>query len=137
MIQIENIALEVTDVVKNYPQTRALKGVSLSVNRGEVFGLLGPNGAGKTSLISIIVTLEQASGGQVKVFGHDVAREPKQTKMHTGWVPQEVISHGFFSVEEILIFHSGYYGIKHPKERVEYLIRGLGLWDHRMKKVKQ
>src|SRR5665213_352689 len=109
MTQPATIPLRVTDVVKNYEHTKALSGVSLQVNRGEVFGLLGPNGAGKTSLISIIVTLEEASGGQVKVFGHDVAKEPKLSKVHTGWVGQEVISHGFFSVEEIMHFHSGYY----------------------------
>src|ERR1035437_2438883 len=98
------LPLQVTDVVKNYEQTKALAGVSLTVNRGEVFGLLGPNGAGKTSLIAIIVTLENATGGQVKVFGHDVAKEPKLSKMNTGWVGQEVISHGFFNCDEILNF---------------------------------
>ena len=137
MSQAATSALFVQDVVKEYPRVRALSGVSLSVNPGEVFGLLGPNGAGKTSLISIIVTLEQATRGLVKVFGHDVNHEPKAAKMNTGWVPQEIISHGFFSVEEILMFHSGYYGVKHPKERVKYLINSLGLSEHKDKKVKQ
>lgn len=130
-------ALEVLNVVKEYPRVRALAGVSFNVGRGEVYGLLGPNGAGKTSLISIIVTLEKATQGKVKVFGHDVALDPKMSKMHTGWVPQEIITHGFFSVEEILMFHSGYYGVKQPKNRVKYLIDSLGLSEHKDKKVKQ
>lgn len=137
MSQSANPALEVTDLFKNYASVQALNGVSFNVNRGEVFGLLGPNGAGKTSLISIVVTLEQASKGRVKVFGNDVATSPKAAKMNTGWVPQEIITHGFFSVEEILHFHSGYYGVKHPKERVDYLMESLGLMEHRQKKVKQ
>src|ERR1700712_2521012 len=126
MTQDATLPLQVLNVVKNYEQTKALAGVSLHVNRGEVFGLLGPNGAGKTSLISIIVTLEEASGGSVKVFGHDVAKEPKLSKMNTGWVGQEVISHGFFNAEEILTFHAGYYGVKLPKDRIEFLLHGLG-----------
>jgi ABC-2 type transport system ATP-binding protein len=137
MTQTATEALRVTDVVKNYAQTKALAGVSLHVDRGEVFGLLGPNGAGKTSLISIIVTLEEASAGKVEVFGHDVSKQPKLSKMHTGWVGQEIINHGFFDCEEILQFHSGYYGVKLPQDRIEFLLHGLGLWDHRHKKVKQ
>jgi len=129
--------LEVTDVTKTYETTKALLGVSLNVKKGEVFGLLGPNGAGKTSLISIIVTLEKATSGKVHVFGHDVATDSKASKMRTGWVGQEIINHGFFNVEEILQFHSGYYGVKEPKERIDYLLNSLGLWDHRHKKVKQ
>jgi ABC-2 type transport system ATP-binding protein len=52
-------------------------------------------------------------------------------------VPQEVINHGYFSVEEILYFQAGYYGVKSPRERIQYLLEGLGLFEHRLKKVKQ
>ena len=130
-------ALSVENVVKTYGQVRALKGISFTVKPGEVFGLLGPNGAGKTSLISIIVTLEKATQGKVKVFGHDVAQDSRQTKLKTGWVPQEVINHGYFNVVEILEFHAGYFGLYRPKERIEYLLNGLGLSLHRHKRVKQ
>ncbi|MGE0528826.1 MAG: ABC transporter ATP-binding protein [Bdellovibrionales bacterium] len=135
--QNTTVALHVDSVVKHYGTVAALTGVTLSVDRGEVFGLLGPNGAGKTSLISIIVTLERATNGQVSVFGWDVVRSPREAKLRTGWVPQEIISHGFFDVREILKFHAGYYGVAHPKERIDYLLQGLGLWEHRHKKVKQ
>jgi len=127
--------LEIDNVVKNYGATQALAGVSLSLEPGEVFGLLGPNGAGKTSLISIIVTLEKLTAGRVKVFGHEV--HSRQAKLNMGWVGQEVITTGFFSVEELMGFHSGYYGVKNPKARVEELLNDLGLWEHRHKKVKQ
>ncbi len=133
----EFAALSVESVKKSYGSVQALKGVSFDVKPGEVFGLLGPNGAGKTTLISITVTLERASSGSVRVFGHDVAKDPRQAKMNIGWVPQEVINHGYFSVEEILGFHSGYYSVKNPKPRIEYLLNGLGLFEHRSKKVKQ
>ncbi len=136
-MQSFDMALSVENLKKSYGQTQALRGVTFGVKPGEVFGLLGPNGAGKTSLISIIVTLERATSGQVKVFGHDVSREPRQAKWRTGWMPQEIINHGFFSVEEILNFHAGYYGVRAPRERIAYLLDGLGLYEHRQKKVKQ
>lgn len=130
-------ALSVENVVKTYGKVQALKGVSFEVKRGEVFGLLGPNGAGKTSLISCIVTLEKLTGGSIRVFGHDPNLNPREAKTNTGWVPQEVINHGYFNVEEILYFQSGYYGVRNSKDRIEYLLNGLGLFEHRHKKVKQ
>lgn len=137
MIKNPASALSVENVIKTYGQVEALKGVSFEIKPGEVFGLLGPNGAGKTSLISIIVTLETATAGKVKVFGHDPALEPRAAKMHVGWVPQEIINHGYFDVEEILRFHAGYFGVTKPEERIQFLLDGLGMWEHRKKKVKQ
>lgn len=133
----KNNPLVVQDLVKSYGPVQAVKGVSFHVEPGEVYGLLGPNGAGKTSIISTIVTLERPTSGHVYVFGADVGQDPRLTKMNTGWVPQEVINHGFFTVEEILKFHSGYYGKPMPKEKRDRLLRRLALWDHRNKKVKQ
>jgi ABC-2 type transport system ATP-binding protein len=130
-------ALSVENVVKTFGQVEALKGIRFTVGKGEVFGLLGPNGAGKTSLISIIVTLERATQGVVRVFGHDVASDSRDSKYLIGWVPQEVINHGYFNVEEILGFQAGYYGLRKPKERIDYLLHGLGLYEHRLKKVRQ
>lgn len=137
MSQNKAPALSVQNVLKDYGNVQALKGVSFEVGRGEVFGLLGPNGAGKTSLISIIVTLEKVTSGRVEVFGVDPVVAPRAAKINIGWVPQEIINHGYFNVEEILTFQAGYYGVKDPKPRIKYLLDGLGLWVHRQKKVKQ
>jgi ABC-2 type transport system ATP-binding protein len=130
-------ALSIESVYKNYGPVQALNGISFEVGKGEVFGLLGPNGAGKTSLISIVVTLEKATQGAVKVFGHDVTVNPRAAKCQIGWVSQEIINSGFFDVEEILKFHAGYYGMRGGAARIEYILKGLSLWDHRHKKVKQ
>ena len=129
--------LEVNDLHKYYGSLKAVQGVDFDVRPGEVFGLLGPNGAGKTSIISTIVTLEKPTKGHVSVFGHDVQKEPQQAKVDLGLVPQELVNHGFFNIEEILQFHSGYYGVRHNKEHCSYLMKRLGLWEHRHKKVKQ
>ena len=130
-------ALKVKNLIKDYGRLRAVNDVSFSVAPGEIFGLLGPNGAGKTSIISVIVTLEQATQGGAAVFGQDVMTNARLAKSLTGFVPQEVINHGFFSVEEVLFFISGFFGRRNNRERVEYLLHRLALWDHRHKKVKE
>lgn len=135
------VPLKVTGLVKHYGTgkraVRAVNGASFEVRPGEIFGLLGPNGAGKTSIISCIVTLEEPTAGTVEVFGSDVQKLPKVTKPLTGFVPQELIHHGYFDVKEILQFHSGYFGRSNNDERIDYLLQKLGLYEHKNKKVKQ
>lgn len=131
--------LEVKNLQKTYRDGSvvAVKDVSFSMNSGEIFGLLGPNGAGKTTTISTITTLEEPTNGSVKVFGVDVTEDPMFTKRQIGVVHQEVINSGFFDIEEILQFHSGYYGIRKNTERIHFLLHKLSLFEHRKKKVKQ
>lgn len=131
------LPLKIQNLVKTYGQVEAVKGVSFDVRPGEIFGLLGPNGAGKTSIISILTTLEMPTSGQTYIFGSDVTKEPMVTKRQIGVVHQEVINSGFFDVEEILEFQSGYYGIAKNTERIHYLLNKLALYEHRRKKVKQ
>lgn len=129
--------IEITGLVKDYGQLRAVDHVSFSMQAGEIMGLLGPNGAGKTSIISTMVTLEEPTEGTVKIFGHDVTQEPERAKLIMGFVPQELIHHGYFDVIEILEFHSGYFGLRKNRERIEWILQKLSLWEHRHKKVKQ
>lgn len=129
--------LEIENLSKFYDSLCAVNQVSFDVREGEIFGLLGPNGAGKTSIISTITTMEEPSEGCVKVFGHDVSTDTKAAKILVGCVPQELVHHGFFSLEEILDFHSGYYGQQNNGKQIDYLIEKLALQEHRKKKVKQ
>lgn len=130
-------ALEIQKLIKYYGKFAAVKGVDFQVNPGEIYGLLGPNGAGKTTIISSINTLETPSSGKALVFGFDVQKETKQAKFLTGCVPQELVNHGFFSVEELLHIHSGYYGIKNNDKQVNYLLQKLSLYEHKDKIVNQ
>ena len=66
-------AIEVSDLRKSYGPVEAVRGLSFSVERGEVFGLLGPNGAGKTTTVEILEGYRQRSGGEVRVLGQDPA----------------------------------------------------------------
>ncbi len=134
--------LEIKNLVKTYQMkdgksVEAVRDVSFHIKGGEIFGLLGPNGAGKTSIISTITTLEKATDGKVMIFGQDVSENPNYTKKQLGVVHQEIINTGFFTVQEILKFQSGYYGILKNHDRIDYLLEKLGLKDHRQKNVKQ
>ncbi len=135
-------ALEIINLKKTYIQnadkkTEALKGINFEIRPGEIFGLLGPNGAGKTTLINSITTLEAPTSGDVQVFGTSVLTGPLTTKKNIGVVHQEIINTGFFDVLEILDFQSGYYGIINNKNRIDYLVKKLGLDTHSSKKIKQ
>jgi len=108
---------------------RALDAVSFDIEQGEFFGLLGPNGAGKTTLISVLAGLARASGGQVRVMGHDVVADYAAARMALGIVPQELVFDPFFSVRETLRIQSGYFGLHHNDAWIGELLEELGLAD--------
>lgn len=129
--------LQIEKLEKRYGSATAVKGVSFEILPGEIFGLLGPNGAGKTSIISILVNLEKATSGRALIFGTDSALGDRECKSSIGLVPQEIVSHGFFTVQEVLEFHSGYYGLTNNGAQIDFLCNRLGLAEHRHKRVRQ
>ena len=129
--------LTLIHLTKKYGHMTAVDDVSLEIKPGEVFGLLGPNGAGKTSIISTIMTLQDITLGSIKVFGIDVTKNSQKAKQLIGYVPQELVHHGFFNVEQILKYHANYYGLKKTKKDVAYLLHKLDLHVHRKKYVNQ
>jgi ABC-2 type transport system ATP-binding protein len=91
-----NNAIEVHGVSKRFGDVVALGGLDLTVPAGTVFGLLGPNGAGKTTLVRILATLLAPDEGEIRVAGHDVAREPDAVRDAIGVTGQ------FSAVDELL-----------------------------------
>jgi ABC-2 type transport system ATP-binding protein len=104
-------AIAVNAVHKHYRKVHALKGLDLSIYRGEFFGLLGPNGAGKSTLINIVAGLTRASAGSVSVRGHDVVSDYRRARANLGVVPQELVFDPFFNVRELLRIQAGYFGL--------------------------
>ncbi|MBE9547909.1 MAG: ABC transporter ATP-binding protein [Proteobacteria bacterium] len=133
-------ALEITDLNKTYSNgVEALKGVSLSVEKGDFFALLGPNGAGKSTMIGIISSLVNTSSGEVKVFGDSVQKNRSAAMRHLGLVPQELNFNQFESPLDIVVNQAGYYGLTRPVaiERAEKYLKQLKLWDKHDKPARQ
>jgi len=123
-------AISIRNVKKSYGSLEALKGVDLTINRGEFFGLLGPNGAGKSTLINIIAGLAHADSGEITVLGHNVVGDYRQARRALGVVPQELVFDAFFSVREVLQIQSGYFGLgKENNEWIDQLLDALALTD--------
>lgn len=127
-------ALKISGLAKTYDNKfEALKGIDLEVAQGDFFALLGPNGAGKSTTIGIVSSLVAKTAGKVWVYGVDIDEDFPGAKKYLGIVPQEFNFNVFEKVEHILINQAGYYGIPHElaKERAEYYLKKLGLWEKR------
>ncbi len=123
--------LEVTDLRKQYGETVALNGVSLTVQRGEVFGLLGPNGAGKTTLLSIAAGLTRADSGSVKLFGEPFTRDTRSLRHLVGIGTQDLSIYPDLTARENLRFFGKLYGMggKALESRVDEMLGAVGLTD--------
>jgi ABC-2 type transport system ATP-binding protein len=127
-------ALHIEDLVKRYPTgVEALRGVSLDIKPGELFGLLGPNGAGKSTLIHCATGLAQTTSGTIEVFGHDAIDDYGKARQAVGLAPQEVNLDWFLTVAETLDYHAGYFGMpkKERRERTEELLETFSLTEKR------
>src|SRR5262245_54533219 len=125
-------ALAIHDLKKTYGSgTVALKGVSLEVPQGDFFALLGPNGAGKTTIIGISTGLVNKTSGTVKIFGHDIDKQPEKAKTFIGLVGQEINFNPFEKPLDIVVNQGGYYGIPRSEAlpRAKQLLTDLGLGD--------
>ncbi|CAI8164065.1 MAG: Daunorubicin/doxorubicin resistance ATP-binding protein DrrA [Prochlorococcus marinus str. MIT 9215] len=121
--------IELQQIEKSYGPVQALKGLSLTVPRGCLYGLLGPNGAGKTTTIRILATLLEPDAGSVKVAGLDALREPRAVRCELGYVAQEVAIDKILTGREMLQLQGDLYHLR-PAERdarIADLIDRLGM----------
>ena len=102
--------IEVKDLHKKYGDVIALEKVSLSVNKGELFGLIGPDGAGKTTLMRILMSLLLPDTGFASMSGLDVVKEYKKVRLITGYMPGRFSLYPDLTVEENLKFFATVFG---------------------------
>lgn len=121
-------AIEMKGVTKFYGKVRALDGLSLEVQEGEIFGFLGPNGAGKTTTIKILITLLQPTEGEVKVLGYDVVRQAREVRQRIGYVPQERALDRFLTGREHLQLLANLYHLS-PSSAIQQIDLLLTLVD--------
>ena len=134
------LAIDAREVTKTFRsgwlrrrETAALRGASLTVERGAIFGLLGPNGAGKTTLLSILATLLVPDGGQARVLGLDVAREAAALRRRINMASGRPSFLWSLRVEEIIAFYGRLYGLsgERLRRRVGELIEQYELVEYR------
>jgi ABC-2 type transport system ATP-binding protein len=123
--------LEVENLVKKYGDFEAVKGISFSVEEGEVFGLLGPNGAGKTQTISMLTGVIPPTSGTARIGGYDIHKDAHQVKKINGLVPQDLAVYPTLSARANLNFFGRIYGLhgKQLKERVDDVLRVVALTE--------
>jgi ABC-2 type transport system ATP-binding protein len=131
-------ALVIKNLKKTYRNDKkeVLHGIDLTVPRGQFFGLLGPNGVGKTTTINCTTGITEITDGTIEVFGQDVEKNYRKARAHIGLSPQEFNIDIFQTVDEILDYHAGFFGIvgNAMKERREEMLKQFDLVAHRDKK---
>jgi ABC-2 type transport system ATP-binding protein len=128
--------ISVSNVTKTYASgLQALKGVSLDIERGEIFALLGPNGAGKTTLIGVICGTVNASSGAVMVDGHDNVRDYRAARAKIGLVPQELTTDTFETVWNTASFSRGLFGLPPNPDHIAKVLTDLSLFDRRDNRI--
>ncbi len=131
--------LRVEAVSKWYGSTHAVRGVSFSMERGEVVGLLGPNGAGKTTTIRMITGSHAPDGGRVMVAGHDTVSESLQARRRLGYLPESAPLYPEMKPSEYLEYRGRLFGLERRRRRacVEREMSRCKLLDVRQKRIGQ
>jgi ABC-2 type transport system ATP-binding protein len=122
-----DLLIEAIDLRRSFKNNEAVKGISFSVRRGEIFGLLGPNGAGKTTTIRMLTGQIEPSGGHATVAGCDVVREHQQLKERIGVVSEEQNLYERLSARNNLRFNCWLYNL--PESRVDEVLDLVRLRD--------
>ena len=122
-------ALQVDGVAKSFGTIRAVKGVSFTVDGGQVLGLLGPNGSGKSTLMKIIVGIMKPDAGSIIVQGVNVAEDPIAVKRIVGFVPESPRLYEFLTGVEYLDFVADVHGLEADvkQERISEFLKALDL----------
>jgi ABC-2 type transport system ATP-binding protein len=130
-------AIEVRDLRKTYRGGKEIiHGLTLEVPQGQFFGLLGPNGAGKTTTISCVTGITSPTSGNILVMGHDVVTDYRAARAKIGLSPQDFNIDIFQTVDEILDYQAGFFGITGEimRTRREEMLQKFDLIPHRDKK---
>lgn len=125
--------ITVRDLKKSFGEFEAVRGISFSVARGEVFGFLGPNGAGKSTTIKMLTTLLHPTSGSITVDGHDPVTQSDEVRRSFGIVFQDPSLDEDLTAYENMEFHGVLYDVpkKQRRERIDELLNFVDLYDRR------
>jgi ABC-2 type transport system ATP-binding protein len=122
MIILENVS-------KSFNNKWAVKGLTITVEKGEVFGLLGPNAAGKTTTIKMMTGLLRPTDGKISIHGYDIVKQPLQAKTIFGYVPDKAFLYDKLKGREFLIFVASIHSIEKSVaiRRIDELLERFGI----------
>lgn len=120
LVQVENLGLSIDGA-------QILKGVRLTMEKGEIYGLLGPNGAGKSTTLSVLTGLRQADSGTVRILGLDPARQPQELRQNIGVLAEDSGFYDWMSAAAYLRFMASLYGIEISPEKLKQQFVLVGL----------
>jgi ABC-2 type transport system ATP-binding protein len=121
--------VSISSLFKNYGRVKALQGLDLNIERGQIYGLLGPNGSGKTTLIKTMVGLVKPTSGKVTVLGRSMLREARAVRSRVGYMPQNPALYGDISVRANVAFFARAHQLDHLEERIDRILAFVGLSD--------
>jgi len=107
--------IKVTNLVKKFPEVKAVDKMSFKVGKGEIFGLIGPNGAGKTTCLNILATLLQPTSGKITIDGLDISENVREVRKKIGYMPDFFGTYKNLTIGEYLDFYGGCYGVPFDK----------------------
>jgi ABC-2 type transport system ATP-binding protein len=127
----EESILETRSLTRRFGPLTAVNELTISVERGEIFGLVGPNGAGKTTVIKMLTTLLPPTSGNASVAGYDIVHHAGQVRRVIGYVPQLISADGSLSGYENLLIFAKLYGIPRAEreQRIRETLKFVGLAD--------
>ena len=106
--------VEIKNLVRYFPRTKAINNISFSFDKGQIFGFVGPNGAGKTTTMRILATLDQPQYGDCFVDGYSVTQYPEKVRKLVGFMPDSLPMHNDISVREYVDFYARAYSVQNP-----------------------
>ena len=131
--------IEVKNLTKKFGDFTAVKDVSFSVEKGQIFAFLGPNGAGKSTTIKMLTTLLTPTEGELSIDGHDVQKDPRDVRHSFGIVFQDPSLDDELTAYENMEIHGILYHVEKKvlKERIQQLLEFVELWDRKKSLVKE
>jgi ABC-2 type transport system ATP-binding protein len=126
--------LKIEHLQKTYGDIKAVRGISFSINTGEIVGLLGPNGAGKTTTIGMILGVLEPTAGSIEIAGMNTKRDRSRALAKTNFAAIYAQLPGNLTVSQNLYIFALLYGVQNPRNRIEELFQEFDLEKFRNKK---
>src|SRR5688572_23237054 len=136
ILKIQNLSVDYRSRELGAGVNQAVKGLNLTVKKGEVFGFLGPNGAGKTTTMNVLLGFTTPTRGEAYLFGDNV-REPI-ARQRIGYLPELTYYYKFLNAEELLRFYARIFGIPtaEAEKRIDYVLKLVELDHARKRQIK-